>query len=108
LREEAIAAYDALIERFGGADELELLKQVAAALFNKGVQIGELDRSEEAIEIYDDLLARYGEETDAGLRLWLARALFMKSFTLCDMDLGGDAVEVLGGGRAIETRTLSR
>ena len=41
---EQIAVYDDLVARFGEAMELPLREQVAMALFNKGVALGDLDR----------------------------------------------------------------
>ena len=76
--EEAIAAYDDLLARFGAATELPLREQVAKALFNKGVTLGALGRSEDAIAVYDDLLARFGAATELPLRELVAKALFNK------------------------------
>jgi hypothetical protein len=37
-------------------------EQVARALFNKGVTLGQLDRSMEAIAVYDDVVARFADD----------------------------------------------
>ena len=42
--EEAIAVYDALIARFEDASEPALREQVAKALHNKGITLGQLNR----------------------------------------------------------------
>jgi tetratricopeptide (TPR) repeat protein len=71
--EEAIAVYDQLIERFGGAGEAALREQVAKALLNKGVRLGALNRSEESIAVYDQLIERFGGAGEAALRELLRR-----------------------------------
>ena len=58
--EDAIAAYDDVLARFGAATELPLRELVAKALVNKGVTLGALGRSEDAIAAYEDVLARFG------------------------------------------------
>ncbi|WP_429197018.1 tetratricopeptide repeat protein, partial [Aeromonas veronii] len=58
--EDAITVYDELIQRFGTSDVAEIQEQVAKALLNKGVTLGQLDRSEDAITVYDELIQRFG------------------------------------------------
>ena len=41
-------------------------EQTAMALFNQGVVLGKLDRSEEAIRVYEEVNARYGKDTEPG------------------------------------------
>ena len=45
--EEALGVYDEVVARYGDAPEPALREQVARALVNKGVTLGELDRSED-------------------------------------------------------------
>src|SRR5258708_5697931 len=49
---KAVATYDAAILKLEKAGKPESRKQIANALFNKGVLFGRLDRSEEAIAAY--------------------------------------------------------
>ena len=86
--DEAIAAYDDLVARFGAAPELPLREQVALALFNKGWTLGHLDRSEEAIATYDDVVARFGAAPELPLREQVAKALFNKGERLGEIDRG--------------------
>ncbi len=65
---DEIAAYDDLLARFGASTELPLQEQVAKALFNKGLRLGALGRSDDEIAAYDDLLARFGASTELPLR----------------------------------------
>ena len=83
--EEAIAVYDQVVERYGEASEPGLREQVAKALFNKGVTLGQLKRSEDAIVVYDQVVARCGEAAEPGLREQVARALVSKGVTLGDL-----------------------
>lgn len=52
------------------------------ALFNKGVTLGVLGRSEEAIAVYDELIARDGDRDGLALREPVANALHNKAFRL--------------------------
>jgi len=64
------------------------------ALFNKGVRLGALDRSEDAIAVYDDLIARFGTATEPALRERVAMALFNKGVRLGALDRSEDAIAV--------------
>ena len=50
-----------MIARFGDAPEPAPREQVAIALYNKGVRLGQLDRSEDAVAVYEELIARFGD-----------------------------------------------
>lgn len=69
-RVAAIADYMAVVELAGAATE-----QVARALFNKGVTLGALGRSEEAVRVYDDVVTRFGDRSEPALAEQVARAL---------------------------------
>ncbi len=66
--EEAIAAYDEVLHRFGNAEEPALREQVAKALYNKGVRLGTLNRSEEAITAYGEVLHRFGNAEEPAVQ----------------------------------------
>ena len=55
---ESLAAFSALVERFDLSGDTDARSWQALALFNKGVTLGKLGRSEEEVAVYDDLLAR--------------------------------------------------
>jgi tetratricopeptide (TPR) repeat protein len=76
--------------RFGPAVEL----RVNAALFNKGVVLAQLGRSEEAIAVYDQLVTRAGGTRELGLRENAVRALFNKGASLQGLDRGEEAIAV--------------
>lgn len=69
------------------ADTVELPKQilVAQALYNKGVILGQLQKSEEAIAAYDELLQRFGDYQQLALLVHIARALVNKGLILDKM-----------------------
>ena len=71
-----------------------LREQVAKALFNKGVTLGALERSEEAIAVYDEVVARFGDAPDPTLREQVARALFNKGVTLGALERSEEALAV--------------
>ena len=75
-------------------NEPALREQVAKALFNLGVRLGELGRSEEAIAVYDDLLARFGTATELPLREQVARALVSKGVRLGALGRSEEAIAV--------------
>jgi hypothetical protein len=58
----------------GEASEPPLREQVASVLFNKGVRLGERDRSEKAVAVYDEVLARFGDASERALRQVVAIA----------------------------------
>jgi tetratricopeptide (TPR) repeat protein len=101
-REEAIAAYDDLLARFGSATEPSIREHVAVArrlrdalsraLRSKGVELGELGRREEAIAAYDDLLACFGSATEPSIREDVARALCNKGVELGELGRREEAI----------------
>ena len=56
--DEAIAAFQEVVPRFGEATEAELRAYVAGALAEKGAALARLGRRDEAVRAYDELLAR--------------------------------------------------
>ena len=75
-----------MIPRFGTATELPLREQVTKALFNKGVMLGSLGRSEDEIAVYDEVIARFAEATELSLCEEVARAMVNKGFVLDSLD----------------------
>ena len=84
--EEALAAYDEILRRFGESDAPALREQVATALFNKGVWFDALDQMQEALVAYDEVLRRFGESDAPALREQVAMALLNKGGTLASLD----------------------
>ena len=88
----AVAVYDEVLARFGDAEEPGLREQVARALVNKGVTLGQMGDSAAAVAVYDEVLARFGDAQEPGLREEVARALVNKGVTLGRM--GDSAAEL--------------
>jgi tetratricopeptide (TPR) repeat protein len=61
--EEAIAIFDALIERFGDSEEPALRREVAFALSNKATALARLGREDEALSVHEDRVERFAEES---------------------------------------------
>lgn len=89
---DEIAAYDAILGRFGQSDVLALQEQVAKALVNKGVGLRKLDKPEDAIAVYDDILARFDESQHLVLQQYVAKALINKGVALRQLEHSQDAI----------------
>ena len=57
--EEALAAYDEVIRRFGESETPNLLEPVAAALMGKGLLLGVLKLPQKALAALDDVVRRF-------------------------------------------------
>ena len=90
---EEIAAYDALLDRFGDAVEPSSRDYVVKALYNKALTLGTLDRSDEAIAVYDQLLTRFGAASDTVARDYVVRALNNKGVRLAAVDRPAEAIQ---------------
>lgn len=99
--EEALAAYEQVVGRFGEAEESELRERVAEALVKKGHVLGELKRPEEELVAYAHVMERFGKAEEAALREQVAWALNGKAFSfLCD------AKRLWRGGEEGQARAL--
>lgn len=92
--EQSIAAYDALVDRFGSNSQPALQEQVAKALFNKGIRLGKLGRPADEISVYDDIVARFGRSALTALQDQVAKALFNKGVILGKLDRPTDEIAV--------------
>lgn len=79
---EELDIYEALIQRFSNSTETVLQEQVAKALVNKGITLGQLTRAEEEICVYDEVMHRFGNSTETVLQAQMSKALVNKGFTL--------------------------
>lgn len=91
-REEAIAAFDEVVHRFGQAQKPELREQVARVLVSKGFNLGLLGQYEEEIAVYDELLHRYGDAPESVVQKQIAQALINKGVTLGMLDRGEEEI----------------
>jgi tetratricopeptide (TPR) repeat protein len=68
--------------------------RVNSALFNKGVVLAQIGRTEEAIKTYDRLVSRVGASRQLGLRESAVRALFNKGASLANLQRREAAIGV--------------
>jgi tetratricopeptide (TPR) repeat protein len=80
--EEAIAAYDEFLARWGGTDEDALHWLVAMVLVNRAIRLEGLGRFEEAISSCDEVLYRFGRSSRPDVREHVAKALGTKGVAL--------------------------
>ena len=91
--QEAIDGYEEVLSRFGDAKEVSLREQVAKALVNKGITLGQLGRGQEAIDCYAEVLSRFGDAKEVSLREQVAKALVYKGFRLGQLGRGQEAID---------------
>ena len=85
-REDALAALNELLERFGRTERPALLTGVAKALFNKAVTLGALNRTEEELAVYDEVLNRFGDSEAPELVEVATNALINKGLTFGELN----------------------
>ena len=76
-----LAAYDAVIERFGASDMPDLQVGVAKALVNKGATHGQRGEYEAALATYDAVVERFSASDMPDLQVGVAKALVKKGAT---------------------------
>jgi tetratricopeptide (TPR) repeat protein len=92
--DEAIAAFDKLVARFGSANELVLLILTANALFAKGAILQQLLQPTAAIEAYDALVVRFDTAEEPQLVEAVAKALQNKGLALYVLGRPSEAIKV--------------
>jgi hypothetical protein len=63
-----MAVCEEVVARYGEDPAPALREQVATALVNKGVVLGQLGRSADAMAVCEEVVARYGEDPAPALR----------------------------------------
>lgn len=92
---EAIEAYDELVNRTGGSRELGLRENAVRALFNKGASLLGLDRREEAIAVYDELIRQFATDAEPSLHIAVSKAFVNKGVALAELNRLDEAIAVL-------------
>ena len=90
----AIEKLDDVIRKYKRANNIRLISEAARAMFNKGVSLGALNRSEEAIKVYDELIALYKDHSEPQLAEQVARAMFNKGVCLGALKRYEEAVQI--------------
>jgi len=118
--EEALAAYDEVLEEFGERDEFVLKDGVAVALSGKATRLRLLGKAEDAIGNLDEIVKRFLRSTEPGLQGRAAQAFLDKANIRLSLKGELDAigvydelVELYGGStspklRAYAARALNR
>ena len=90
--EDALAAYDEVVRRFGKSDSPFVLDPIAKALVNRGALLGRMDRKEEALASWDEVARRFGESEAPALREGVAMALVNKGIAFGALNRPAEAL----------------
>ena len=90
--QDAVAAWDEVVRRFGESDKPADLEQVSLALVNKGKALGGLGRAEEALAVLDGVVQRFGTGNGEGHSLAVATALAGKGGMLSSLNRHTEAL----------------
>ena len=90
--EEAVAAWDEVVRRFGESDAPADREQVSLALVNKGKALDRLGRADEALAVLDDVVRRFGADNGEGHPLAVATALVGKGGMLSNLNRHTEAL----------------
>ena len=90
--QDAVAAWDEVIRRFGESDTPADRELVSLALVNKGKALGRLGRAEEASTAWDDVARRFGADKEEGHALAVATALASKGGMLSNLNRHTEAL----------------
>ena len=99
--EAAMAAFDAVVARFGDSGVPEVQARVAGALFNKGVTHWQLRDAQAAMAAYGAVVERFGDSDVPELQARVAAALYNKGATQAQL---GDAQAALVAFDAVVER----
>ncbi len=89
--DEAIRAWDEVVEYASLGDTPEDREAAAAAAVNKAIVERKLGRYEDAIETCDEVAARFGADAATELREQVAEALSLKAFVLLTLERNEEA-----------------
>ena len=90
--QDAVAAWDEVVRRFGASDAPADREQVSLALVNKGKALGDLGRAEEALAVLDDVARRFGADNGEGHPLAVATALVGRGGMLSSLNRHTEAL----------------
>lgn len=81
-RERALGTWQLLLASVASVPDAQVQHQVAQALVNQGVVLGEERRLKEELSSYNEVLKQFGHSNDSAFREPLARALLYKGAVL--------------------------
>ena len=91
--EDAVAACDEVIRRFGESEIPAVLEWVAKALVLRGAALVKLNRQQDALEALDEVIRRFGESETPALLESVAQALVNRGAALSMLNRPQDALE---------------
>ena len=92
--DDALAACDEVVRRFGASEHPAVLQWVAKALVNKGVVLREASQMQAALDAYDEVVRRFGLSESPVLLEPVAKALVYKTSALGSLGRPEDALAV--------------
>lgn len=95
MHDEAISAYNELIDRFATRTEPEVALLAAQAMFAKGMAYGKRKRWDVAVVAFDTLIARFGQTDSRELLVQSGEAMLAKAVALTELDELETAYDVL-------------
>lgn len=111
-RDEEIAVYDQVAERFGDSDDLDVRQEVAEALFNKAITLEESNQTEAALATFDRIIQSYSDSPKPELQARVARALIRKGGIFGSLDQADEelrlydvVIDKYGSNPALRTET---
>lgn len=85
-REDALAAFENVINRFGGDTTRQTRLAVGEAMFKRAEILREMGRPEEALRAYAEMAGRHATDSAPDIRLSVARALFWQATILGELE----------------------
>jgi tetratricopeptide (TPR) repeat protein len=99
--EDALAAYDDVIERFLDNADPEIPRHVASALFGRGFALSKLQRVKEAVTTLLQVDTRFGSATEPRIRATVVKALGLRAKLEFESGYASDAFDIY---RSVESR----
>ncbi len=90
--QDAVAAWDEVLRRFGESDAPADREQVSLALVNKGKALGQLGNADEASAVWDEVVRRFGADDGKGHPEAVATALASKGGMLGNLNRHTEAL----------------
>ena len=91
--QDAVAAWDEVVRRFGESDAPADREQVATALASKGVMLSDLNRHTEALAAWNEVARRFRRSRTPAFETLVANALVGMAIALNALNRPGEALE---------------
>jgi tetratricopeptide (TPR) repeat protein len=91
--DQALSAYDEVIQKFGSSSDAAIRVQVARAYINKGIALEQMKKPLEALPLFDEALKLVGGQ-DEKQRETAAKAVLQKATVLRELNRHEDAMNL--------------